>query len=197
MKKYDYSYTDKAIALMSKEFIRLFNKAKMLARFDEANVLGESNKLYEKLLELAKKYFLLLTKNTARQVGGKASDITTDWLLDYLEEFDPITGYVFLNECERKRARFFESYISTKGDSKTIDRQLSLWDRMCRQYAIELTDASALKEYKDNGVKKVQWIHGDRCTCEKCEERNLKIYSIDKIPSKPHINCRCTIIPYE
>lgn len=182
----------------SKRFIKLFNKYGSLAKFDELNVLKISSSLYEELLQVIKIIFLSICQKVAKQVGGDSDDITTDWLLDYLEEYDPIAGYVFLHEVDRKKQYYQESLIATQNVSESSKKALRLWDSMCRQYSIEITDAVALKEYKDNGVKKVQWITNiDGKECPTCRERHKKIYSINNVPTKPHRNCRCRIVPYE
>lgn len=198
MKEYNYSYTDKVLNAMSKKFITLFNRVKNLANFDELNVIKISSDLYLQLYQIVKDNFLLIGKSAAKQVGGDEGDITTDWLLDFFEEYDPITEYVFDHEVERKKARFQESLIATQDHNAPVKRALGLWDRMVRQYGIEITDRVAIEQYKVKGIKEVQWITNiDGKECEVCKERHLKVYPIDKVPTKAHIGCRCRLKPYE
>jgi hypothetical protein len=42
----------------------------------------------------------------------------------------------------------------------------------------------------------VKWItEEDELRCAECAERHNKVYHIDSIPPKPHINCRCYFEP--
>src|SRR5699024_3863003 len=50
---------------------------------------------------------------------------------------------------------------------------------------------------KRNGVKKVIWLNTlESNVCHICR-RLAGVYSIDNVPSIPHPNCRCIVIPYE
>ena len=69
--------------------------------------------------------------------------------------------------------------------------------RLARTETIHYLNDSALKAYKDSGVKKVQfWAAEDERTCPECGVLHGKEYPIDKVPVLPlHPNCRCTYIP--
>ncbi|MBC3516025.1 minor capsid protein [Neobittarella massiliensis] len=69
--------------------------------------------------------------------------------------------------------------------------------RLARTETIHYLNDSALKAYKDSGVKKVQfWAAEDERTCPECGVLHGKEYPIDKAPILPvHPNCRCTYIP--
>jgi SPP1 gp7 family putative phage head morphogenesis protein len=69
---------------------------------------------------------------------------------------------------------------------------MRIWARQAKQFADEITDAAVLDDLKAQGYQKVQWhSEEDARVCDICYERNNKIYDIDNIPPKPHINCRC------
>ena len=45
--------------------------------------------------------------------------------------------------------------------------------------------------------KKYIWIsERDKTTCEKCQSLNGKIFSGDKVPNRPHPNCKCEVEEY-
>ena len=194
MNKYDYSYTDLVISVLRKDALRLFENFK-LASFDELNVLQAAIELYNKLYDDMKRKFLLLMKNTCLKVGGNEDDLDEQFLLAFLAEYNPITEYKFLNEVDRKRARFEESLIS-KESLDPANKALRLWSNMVSEYAVEFTDRVALEEYKKYGVNYLQWITNiDGKECEVCRERHKKIYHLNKFPEKPHIGCRCKGVP--
>ena len=194
MNKYDYSYTDLVISVLRKDALRLFENFK-LASFDELNVLQAAIELYNKLYDDMKRKFLLLMKNTCLKVGGNEDDLDEQFLLAFLAEYNPITEYKFLNEVDRKRARFEESIIS-KESLDPMNKALRLWSNMISEYAVEFTDRVAIEEYKKYGVNYLQWITNiDGKECEVCRERHKKIYHLNKFPEKPHIGCRCKGVP--
>ena len=69
---------------------------------------------------------------------------------------------------------------------------------MLAQYALEITDAAQLQQYREDGVQKVRWVsQEDARRCKTCKERHGKIYDVDNVPPKPHIGCRCLLEPVE
>ena len=45
--------------------------------------------------------------------------------------------------------------------------------------------------------KKYIWIsERGKTTCEKCQSLNGKIFSGDKVPNRPHPNCKCEVEEY-
>lgn len=192
-----YEYTDKVIEKLTKYFI---------ARFDELNVsnketiLLDINKLYTKLVKKSEGIFLdiaLLYYDDISEKGSKTENRPNiDSIRSFLAEYNPVTKYSFYNEVERKASRFAESIIATNGNRAEIKTALRLFANMIMQYSIDITDYAILCSYIDNGVKKVIWISADDDkVCEICADRDGKVYDIDKIPPKPHLNCRCYIIP--
>lgn len=192
-----YEYTDVIIRYLNKRFIEVFRRLKSLVSFDELNVLQSTQLIYdelltiteEKLLDLAVYYYNSTVKNAKTKIDR-------DWLYLLLNDYDPITKYVFMHEVERKRARLVESMIATK-NPKEIDTALRYWSAMVTQYAIEVTDAAVKQAYIDDGVELVVWVTilDDR-RCKECEKREGKVYDIKDVPPKPHIGCRCYIVPW-
>lgn len=193
-----YEYTDVIIRYLNKRFIEVFHRLKSLVSFDELNVLKSTRLIYdelmqiteEKLLELAVYYYNGTVKNPK-------TNIDWEWLYLILDDYDPITKYVFLHEVERKRARLAESILASQNKSKEIDTALRYWSAMVTQYAIEVTDEAVKQAYVDDGVEMVMWVSMlDDRRCKECEKREGKVYDISNVPPKPHIGCRCYLVPW-
>lgn len=162
-------------------------------KFDEINVLGICRDLYAALasdnfkafLEVAIKKYLEANPN-ARLKPDR------DWMLDFLEEYDPVTKYVYKNEVERKRDRLAEAVNASTAKATEFNRGLGYWIQMTAHYADAVSDAATIKAFKDSGVKKVRWhAQKDGKVCLLCLARDGKVYSINNIPPKPHWGCRC------
>ena len=193
-----YEHTDKIIKYLNKRFIRIFNKAKNLTSFDELNVIKYSREMYDELEQITEKAFLLLARQVYREHSeSQVTDIVPAWLLGVLKAYNPVTKYVYLHEVDRKRSRFAESLIASDTKAKEVETALRYWSAMVTQYAIEVTDAAVKQAYIDDGVKKVKWITmEDERRCSECEKRDGNVYNITEVPPKPHIGCRCYLVPY-
>ena len=196
-----YEYTDKVIRYLTKKLIRTFSTAKIsLLSFDELNVLDYTSKMYDTLRADAVKAYWLLAKdsykkNLAEGVKGK---LTSDWLDDYLLEYNPVMKYVYEHEVERKAAKFAESVIASQNRAKEIDAGMRSWSKMTNWFAVDVTDAATLKAYQDSGVESVIWeTERDGRQCMECDKRNGRVYPIDRVPPKPHPGCRCRLRPYQ
>lgn len=192
-----YEQTDKVIRYLNKRFIRIFNKARVVLDMDELHILNHSHGMYEELLGVTTEQYLKLAKRTYRKYSAYEDwDMDMAWLLGLLDEYDPVTKYVFLHEVDRKRARFAESVIASPTKEKEIKVSLRYWSQMVNQYAITVTDRAALKAYEDMGVEEVIWVTTpDERRCKVCAGREGKVYKIDKAPAKPHWGCRCYLRP--
>lgn len=61
---------------------------------------------------------------------------------------------------------------------------------------IDTEDRAAITAYRDAGVEEVMWItQRDGRVCEECITLNGLIFPIDRVPDKPHYNCRCYLEP--
>ena len=81
--------------------------------------------------------------------------------------------------------------------SNVMQKSFNVAHRLVRTETINYMNRSALRGYKDAGVKKVQWwaAEDDR-TCKICGANHEKEYDIDKAPILPcHPGCRCTWLP--
>jgi len=197
-----YLYTDKIISYLNKQFIRLFGNLKSTIPIDELNVLQSVKELYLKSYQLVQEMLYKLSviayDNAPLENFTVSKPPELEWVLLFFDRYDPITKYVFSAEVERKSARCYESLIASTTKPKEVDTALRYWSAMVNQYAIEITDEAVLKAYRDNGIKRVEWITiEDDKVCKICAERDGKIYDIDNIPPKPHIGCRCYLLPVE
>lgn len=206
-----YEYTDKILVIARKRFVRVFNRHRSLLHADELNVLDGAKEMYDELEDTAEQLLLKIAKRYYKTCVKKPkTDIDRDWLLDMLEDYEPLTEYVYLHEVERKRARFAESVIATANktkavgrknvptgyDTKPFDNALRYWNDMFTQYAILTTDKAVITAYRDNGVKKVKWYTvPDERRCDDCRDLHGQVFPIDKIPPKPHWRCRCWWLP--
>ena len=199
----NYEAADRAIRDMNKRNLRAFDRLKTL-KFDELNILQSVTKVYDDSTNLAKLRYLQIATDAyiealilagvdRKKAEEMAEDsITEDWILDMLEEYDPVTLYQFLPEAERKKQRLVEALIASHNKNEEVDKALRYWTLQVGQYAINSVDEATIDGFKDAGVKKVRWIaQDDKKTCKTCEERDGKVYRINKVPPKPHFNCRC------
>lgn len=183
-----YSRADKEVAKLNRYFIQEFLRFQAI-KLDELNVLRSAKAMYERMDKKARSAFVRIAKE-------QDDDITIAEALFLLEEYDPVTKYVYTHEVERKRMRFAEAFIASKGNASEVKTALRLWSNMIRQYSIAITDEALLLSYKKAGVEYVKWItEEDELRCAECAERHNKVYHIDSIPPKPHINCRCYFEP--
>ena len=119
-----------------------------------------------------------------------------------LEEYNPVTGYLYYPEADRKRARLSEMLIAAVlfGLRTEYHAQLrkfaKLWHTQTLQYGETMVDKTRIETFKKNGIRRVMWqSEHDERVCEECKERDGKIYPIDDIPTKPHYRCRCWLVP--
>jgi len=199
-----YEFTDRIIKKLNRVYLREFTRLKLM-RFDELNVVKAVKDVYRKCVNAAKKRYLEIARHyywiafneakSGREIGND-DWINNDWLLDYLEESDPVTLYSFMPEVERKRQRLVEALAVTTKPREEIDKSLRFWAQQSQQYADNITDTAVLRGYSDAGVKRVRWItERDDRVCPICRERDLRVYDIDKVPPKPHWRCRCVVVP--
>lgn len=183
-----------------------------LAPFDQLNTITtvkkKTEKLYEKLDSENESAYKRIAKTAyadalldARDAGFKQKKKTDPLLVIavLLAAYNAVTKYVYKHEVERKRMRLVEALMSDTGKQamrEDIRRAANAWWRQSQQYAIDVEDEAVLTAFSDCGVQCVKWIATlDDRTCKTCRERNGKIYPIDKVPDKPHYNCRCYLLP--
>lgn len=201
-----YDYTDARIKRLNRQFLRLFQKVRLL-NFDELNALNDIKAVYRKADRFAKAAYLdiaveayafgLAEAERAWFRPRRRREIDRDWVLDFLEEEDFVTLYRYAPELTRKRDRLVEALAMTSKPNKEIDKALKYLIMQTTHYADKATAEAELQAMKDAGVKKVMWLtERDDRVCDICYPLDGKVFDIDKTPPIPqHYNCRCIIIP--
>ena len=197
-----YKIADKAITLLNRKAVKRFQTAKNRASqldFDELNVIQICRELYENLDNDNRSAFLELAQMAYKQAEPRGNDAPDLYLLNlWLQEYNPVTKYQYTNEVERKRDRTAEAINASTAKVKEFRRGLSYWSQMSSQYAVEIVDHATIRAFEDAGVERVRWhTSEDEKVCEECRSRDNKVYSIKKLPTKPHWNCRCFITAEE
>lgn len=207
-KKKQYELTDLLITALTSELRREINRFEVTG-FDELNaprVTRLTKEMVARLLKSNKRAYLRIakraTEEAAEEVNGVPISINDKYVDSMLAEYNPITGYLYLAEADRKRARLAEALIAailigSRVDYRTQLKKFAvLWKTQTQQYAIDTVDKTRIRTLKKNGIKFVRWeTEKDDRVCEECKKRNGKIYPINAIPSKPHYGCRCWIVP--
>lgn len=208
-----YELTDILVALLLAKLRKEVNRLDVMG-FDELNaprITSLTKAMLERLLKENKKAFLKIAKEAAdeaaddvKALGIGATPIPTDekYVDGVLNEYNPITGYLYYPEADRKRARLSEALmaaviVSSRADyHKELKKFANLWHTQTLQYGETMVDKTREKTFKKNGIKRVRWVaEKDDKTCPICKERDGNIYDIDKVPIKPHYRCRCWIEP--
>lgn len=150
--------------------------------------------------------------------------ITLAWVDAILGEVSPVTKYRFDTETERKAQRLAEALIGAEaavpagepeesekqtgvsggggrkptglGPVAEIDKAMRDWSRQVGQEAIEITDAAVMEAYEAAGVVRYMWVtERDGRVCSDCHQLDGRVFPLAEIPTKPHRNCRCRIVP--
>ena len=130
-------------------------------------------------------------------------DLTPEKMVEkVLNEYNPVTGYLYDREAKRKEARLTEGMMAGKENDdrdfyrKTIETNTNLWYTQSKQYAEDIADNTVIEVWKEVGVKKIMWVtQEDERVCNECRPLDRKIFDIDKVPAKPHYRCRCLKVP--
>lgn len=203
-----FDYADKLIKDLNRRNLRMFDNLKLLP-FDELNVLRTVKSVYKRSAELAKKRYLMialdayiegymLAMHCSRKVAEKkaSESITEDFILEMLDDYDPVTLYKFELEMERKAERLAEALLASEMESSEVDKALKYWTLQETHYADKSVVEGALKSYKDAGVKKVRWItQKDSKVCADCRKNDGKVFPVGNVPWPEHYRCRCLLVP--
>lgn len=189
-----FKYTDETIARIDKYLIERYSRLKSVLPMDELNVLTSVNSLYQEIQVYVKRAYLALANrvyaDSSRTENSRRLD--EQWLDEMMDEYDPVSKYVFRHEFDRKRARLIESIIASTTKTKEIDIALRAMSFMLRIYADRVTDEAVMRAYRDDGEEYVRWVaEKDEKTCSVCKRRDGHIYEIHSVPCDPHPNCRC------
>ena len=208
-----YELTDIIIALLLNELRREINRLDVMGfdMLNAPNITKYTKELVERLLKSNKREYLKIAKEATDEakedieaLGVSATPLAVNgkYVDDVLGEYNPVTNYLYYPEAERKRSRLAEALItavivSNRADyHKQLRKFADLWFTQTKQYGEKMVDKTRIDTFKKNGIKRVKWeTKEDEKVCKECNERDGKIYPIDKIPDKPHYNCRCWVVP--
>ena len=189
-----YLKTDKTIAYLNKQYAKLFRR---VTAFDELNVIPLSHEIYDEALEITEREATRLVKtvyDSYREEEVLPPSDAHAAVIALMAAYNPVTKYVYENELDRKRSRFAEGVIASTTPREEVELAKRLLIGMNKQFADDATFDAVVKAYADDGVKRVRWITAvDDRRCKECKARHHKIYSIDNIPPKPHLHCRCYV----
>ena len=191
-----YLKTDKTIAYLIKQYAKLFRR---VTAFDELNVIPMSHEIYDEALQITEQETTRLVKtvyDSYRDPEQEALPVSEAHaaVIAMFAAYNPVTKYVYENELDRKRSRFAEGVISSDTPREEVELAKRLLVGMNKQFADDATFDAVVKAFTDAGVKRVRWITAvDDRRCKECKARHHKIYSIDNIPPKPHLHCRCYV----
>lgn len=208
-----YRYLDKLLAEEKKRIRAEFNHLSVMG-FDELNVVNTrqaTQEMYDSFLEDNENVYLKVAQTAYKNAiklaksegfSDEEGKIDKDWVVGLLAGYNLVTGYLYNKEADRKRLRLNEQILTSREFSnrtmyqESLRKAANLWWTQTKQYGISAVDEATLKGFKDMGVKKVRWIAADdEKTCPTCDERDNQIYSLRKIPAKPHYGCRCYVVP--
>lgn len=209
-----YETADRLIAILDKKLRRYINRLDVTG-FSELNALviqRETTELIKKLLADNKEAFKKIAEDAIAEAAADIENLTGEqaarvkaddkYVDEILNQYNEITGYLYYPEADRKRARLSEALIvalmllDRAKYHDNLRKFASLWHTQTVQYEITVTDETRTDVFKKNGIRKVKWnAEHDEKTCKVCRERDGKIYPIDKVPAKPHYNCRCWLTP--
>ena len=189
-----YLKTDKTIAYLSKQYAKLFRR---VTAFDELNVIAVSHEIYDEALKITEQEATRLVKtvyDSYREEEVLPPSDAHAAVIALMAAYNPVTKYVYENELDRKRSRFAEGVIASTTPREEVELAKRLLIGMNKQFADDATFDAVVQAYADDGVKRVRWITAvDDRRCKECKARHHKIYSIDNIPPKPHLHCRCYV----
>ena len=205
-----YRLADKLLEQLKKLIRREFNRLGIFG-FDELNaprVTNETTELFERLMAENLKRYLQAAQKASKDAksrviaaGYKDQEIVIPdeaWVLAFLAAYNYVSGYLYEQEAERKRLRLAEQMMTAKEyQSRTqyndsIRRSANLWWTQTSHYMLDAVDEATLDTYEKMGVEFVEWhTNIDGKECKTCRDRNGVVYPIEKVPPKPHRNCRC------
>lgn len=209
-----YRLADKLLEQLKKLIRREFNRLGIFG-FDELNthrVTTETISLFERLMRENERLYLQVAKRAyadaiAAAIAAGYTDpgeniINASWVGNLLGAYNFVSGYLYESEAERKRLRLAEQMMTAKEYQNrtlyndSVRRAANLWWMQVAHYMLESVDKAYLAGLKASGVKKVLWhTEIDGRECKVCRDRDGAIYDIDKVPPKPHRNCRCYWVP--
>lgn len=198
-----YKYVAKHSSELKNTVFKTFNLNRLrLMTFNELNLLTtekETEKLFRKVEKLYEEFF---------EKALEEFDLSPQFIKKNLDQYNETMMYVFLNEVERKKMRYMESVngasavgtspLNAFNDIRFVQNMTSTARNLSNQIIEETVDLerkAELERLEKDGVKQVMWVTaGDERVCEECGPLDGEIFDIDKLPPRPHRNCRCEFV---
>ena len=99
-------------------------------------------------------------------------------------------------QTERKAYRLAETLEEKNWREREIDKALKYWTNQVNQYCINFTDYALIKAFQDAEALEVEWVsERDNRVCNKCYSYDGERFLVTEVPTKPHLGCRCRLIP--
>lgn len=195
------AFLEKAKKRIKREFLRL-----SLVGFDQLNVIQTkrmTQAMYDRLDEFNRKEYERLARHAWHEAYGwmrkKPREMDyLDFVMEYLDGYDPVTQYIYTKEVERKRMRLAEAILTAREYSdrsaldKAVKKAADLWYTQTMQYGIDLMTGALMAAFEAEKETRLMWnavIDGRECNV--CHSRNGQVYSIRDYPPRPHYGCRC------
>jgi hypothetical protein len=115
--------------------------------------------MYNNLHKITKEDYYMAARSIYRDYTDK--DLEEAWLTGVLNDYEPVTGYVFDNEWKRKQARFAESVIASSNKKREIKTAIHLLARQAAQGAITVADAAQREAFDTLEFGKTGKKHSD------------------------------------
>lgn len=197
----EYIRTDKLIDALNRRYIIQFDIMRARLKFDELHIMKLVKSLYDQLLEETIEFYIALVRTEYAEETDTVLEMmeAEAFVNNLLTTANPVTEYIFDNEFHRKADKLIEALLAKYEDKDSIiDHHMKWLGRQMSQGALTVKDAILVKAYEDLGVKRVVWVTAeDEKVCEECRRLDGMSFGIKEIPSKPHFNCRCIVIPEE
>ena len=160
-----YDKVDKEISNFNKTILILLNNLRLKISTGNkslSSIQKEVNKTYQNILSNALKIYLSSAKEYL-------PDLTQKSLKSWLNEYNPVTEYLFFNEFERKRDRYAEGIYTILQNGKsihgsdmlTLNKKYSKYiKQQLEEYSIFIVDKALMEKYKKRGSKKSKVEYG-------------------------------------
>lgn len=204
-----YKPLDDYLERLKKKIRTEFNHLS-LAGFDRLNVMQTrqmTQSTFDRIESFNRAEYARLVRHAwkwaCRRVKKRPRDIDyLDYVLEYLNGYDPVTQYIYTREIDRKRMRLNEGILAAREFSdrnafeKAVKKTADLLYTQSMQYGTDLIQAAMLEVYERAGIDDLMWISVmDGHECKECHDRNGVIYKRRNYPQKPHYGCRCYPVP--
>jgi len=121
-----------------------------------------------------------------------------EFLDEFMSDINPVTRTIPENDEQRDQDMFFESTAidvdtgNRKAWEDDFARAERKWLKHTKQNLIDVEDSVRRRAAKQAGATKVMWhTEQDDRVCAVCDPLDGRIFDIDAVPPKQHINCRC------